>query len=204
MHLFSARDIFGLNIPDNELVESHPECREHKQRYYKQRQKAKAGVHAVDYYCQDRTLAVTLGISVHEAGKFIKSWFGAHPGIQAWHQRTIASLQATRTVHNKWGYRRIFYDRLDSIIPEALAWIPQSTVGITINKIWYEIYSKLPEVQVLLQVHDSLAGQFPTAQAESCITGIRELARSVVIPYDIPLNIPLGTKTSTTSWGDCA
>jgi DNA polymerase I-like protein with 3'-5' exonuclease and polymerase domains len=85
-----------------------------------------------------------------------------------------------------------------------LAWIPQSTVGITINKIWYEIYSKLPEVQVLLQVHDSLAGQFPTAQAESCITGIRELARSVVIPYDIPLNIPLGTKTSTTSWGDCA
>ena len=90
------------------------------------------------------------------------------------------------------------------MLPEALAWIPQSTVAIVINRIWKRVYENLKEVQVLLQVHDSLAGQFPTYLAGVCPERIIAQAREVAVPYPRPLVIPLSIKTSTTSWGDCA
>jgi hypothetical protein len=86
------------------------------------------------------------------------------------------------------------------MLPEALAWIPQSTVGIYINRIWQNIFNNLKPVQVLLQVHDSLAGQFPTGFDPQLIKDQSQ----VVIPYDEPLIIPVGIKTSEKSWGDCA
>jgi hypothetical protein len=57
-------------------------------------------------------------------------------------------------------------------------------------------------VEVLLQVHDSLAGQFPTAETARYIDLIKERA-IVRIPYEDPLVIPVGIKTSTKSWGEC-
>ena len=77
-----------------------------------------------------------------------------------------------------------------------------STVGIVINRAWLNFHSRLPEVQVLLQVHDSLAGQFPTHRANVLLPKMLECSR-IVIPYDDPLIIPTGVKTSTISWGDC-
>lgn len=167
------------------------------------RQLAKTWVHGTNYGGSPRTMATNSGLSIHQAEKMRARWFSAHPGIARWHVRTANDLRTRRTVKNKWGYRRFYFDRIDSILPEALAWIPQSTVAITINRIWKLIYDTLPAVQVLLQVHDSLAGQFPTTLAAECRAGITAAARSVSVPYDLPLCIPLGIKTSETSWGDC-
>jgi hypothetical protein len=129
-----------------------------------------------------------------------KRWFAAHPGIKRWHERTETELHTRRRVINRFGYQRFYFERIDGILPEALAWIPQSTVAIYINKIWMNIYKNLPEVQVLMQVHDSLAGQFPIGMD---IERIRALSR-VVVPYNDPLVIPVGIKISNVSWGDCA
>jgi len=129
-----------------------------------------------------------------------KRWFEAHPGIKRWHEHTERQLHTHRFVENRYGYRRFYFDRVEGLLPEALAWIPQSTVAITINKIWSNIYHFLPEVQVLLQVHDSLAGQFPRGfDVKRLDTHTR-----VAIPYEDPLIIPTGLKTSPLSWGDCA
>lgn len=203
MHLFNMRVVHNIDIPDDEILESNPKSAEHKKRYYNKRHQTKEGVHAVNYLCQPRTLAITLGVSVHEAERFQKAWFSRHPGIPRWHRRVIDELNRTGRITNKWGYSKAYFDRHSEILPEAIAWGPASTVAIYINKVWMLIYKRLPAVQVLLQVHDSLAGQLPTVQAPTLISSIRELASSVAIPYNIPLVIPLGIKTSTTSWGDC-
>jgi uracil-DNA glycosylase family 4 len=203
MHLFNMRVIHDIDIPDDEILESHPKCREHKERYYAKRHQTKEGVHAVNYLCQPRTLATTLGVSIHEAEKFTRSWFAAHPGIQRWHIQVLSELKQTRAVTNRFGYRRPFFDRLDSVASEAVAWIPQSTVAIYINRLWKLINDNEPSIQVLLQVHDSLAGQFLSAHSNWAISRIRELANTIVVPYNIPLTIPLGIKTSEASWGDC-
>lgn len=204
MHCFNAAFIYNIKgIPMEELIEKHPNYKEHRGRIGEvRRQNAKVGAHAVDYYCKARTLAVALGSTVHEADYFINSGLGIHPGIKKWQERTQLQLNKYRFVENKYGYRCYFFDRPDTLLPEALAWVPASTVAVTINKAWKNIYDNIPECQVLLQVHDSLAGQFPTYLKDRITPRMLNEAR-IVIPYEDPLTIPIGIKTSPVSWGDC-
>jgi len=167
------------------------------------RQVAKVWVHGTDYGGGPRTMAIECGLTVHTAETYQKRWFQAHPGIPRWHRRVEESLRTKRAVSNAFGYRRFYFDRIDGILPEALAWIPQSTVAIVINRIWWLLYAQNPEVEVLLQVHDSLGGQFRTEHEFRSLVAIRSAAESIVVPYPEPLRIPTKIKTSTKSWGDC-
>lgn len=204
MHLHSARAVYDLPISDEEMLESHPNYRETKAKYFRQRQNTRQVVHATNYVGSARTVAAQFGLTVHEVDKFQSRWFQIHPGIKLWHERIINQLKTKRYVENRFGYRAYYFDRLDSIVPEAVAWGPQSTVAHYINMIWLEVYRQLPEVQVLLQVHDSLAGQIPTHLRDNQLAAISKIASTIVVPYDDPLVIPFRIKTSPISWGDCA
>jgi DNA polymerase I-like protein with 3'-5' exonuclease and polymerase domains/uracil-DNA glycosylase len=201
MHCFNAVSMYNIKgIPAEELIEAHPNYKEHRARIgNNKRQRMKSGVHAVDYFCKGRTLAITLGTTVHEADQFIKDWLDRHPGIKRWHERTEVQINKYRRVTNKFGYRWDIFDRVDGVLPDALAWIPQSTVAIYINRIWLNIHRSLRPVHVLLQVHDSLAGQHPIGFDSSLLRG----QANIVVPYDDPLVIPVTIKTSPKSWGDC-
>jgi DNA polymerase-1 len=204
-------DIHLLNVylldnvdppPMEELVETHPRYPDHRAPRKNKREFAKVFCHATNYGGGARTVAVNTGRPVHEIDRAQKRWFGARPGIKQWHDRTLHQIHTQRFVENKFGYRWHIFDRLEQALPAALAWVPQSTVGCYINRIWMNIYEQVPEVEVLIQVHDSLAGQFPLARAEHCLKEIARVSQ-VVIPYEIPLVIPVGIKTSQVSWGDC-
>lgn len=205
MHCFSACDIFGIRgIPPEELVETHSNYPEHRGRIGETRRQAtKVGVHATNYGVQSRTLSVALGQTQHEAQGFIDRWFAAHPGIREWHRRTEEQLKRHHYVENRFGYRRYYFERTEGLLPEALAWTPQSTTGNVINRIWMHLFESAPMVQVLLQVHDSLAGQFPIVRRDEAIAAFRAAEAAVVVPYDDPLTIPLGVKTSVKNWGEC-
>ena len=168
-----------------------------------ERQVAKMWVHGCNYGGGPRTMAQNCGITVHQAEKMRDRWFQAHPGIKKWHERTEHQLRTRHYVENKFGYRFFFFDRIDGLLSEALAWQPQSTVACTINRAYLNIYNNLPEVWTLLQVHDSLAGQFPTHLKDWAVRRMKEEAQ-IVIPYDDPLIIPVNIKTSAVSWGACA
>lgn len=203
LHLYNARDAYNLPFSDDEIVEGTETCDELKKKYYPLRQNAKAGCHATNYGATPPTIARVLGITTKEAEQFIKRWFEAHPGILAWHERTKQSLERHHAVFNKFGYRRLYFDRLDRLLPEALAWVPQSTVACVINEIWNIIDETEPKIEPLLQVHDSLVTQFRREDRDYAVRRLTEIGNSIIIPYDDPLIIPLGTKVSEVSWGDC-
>ena len=165
------------------------------------RPKAKAGIHAINYGVQARTLASTLGITVAEAEAFINRWFQIHPWIAEWHERTMNQLMTSHTVQNAFGYRRFYFDRPQGLLPEALAWVPQSTVALVINKAMVNLRNNLSWCQSLLQVHDSLVVQFP----RSYLNRREEIQKEflVEVPYEDPLVIPVGMKVSDKSWGHC-
>lgn len=203
LHIVNGLQIFGKSVPPyDELIESHPNYSDHKGRAKKERQFAKNFIHGTNYGGGERTMAITVGISVAESGRYQKRWFQLHPGIKTWHARTLSYLESRRYVENKFGYRRYYFDRTEGLLPEALAWVPQSTVGITINRIWEKVWEADPKIETLIQVHDSLAGQFPIITRDSHIRVLKNT--KVVIPYDDPLVIPTGLKTSTKSWGHCS
>lgn len=202
-HLQNARDLFKLGISDEELIKNTPANDACAKRFFKQRYLAKRFCHGTNYGGSARTMAITCEITIAESETLQKNWFAAHPGIQQWHIRTGNQLRQNRTVTNRFGYRRFFPDRLDEIFPEALAWVPQSTVANLINKIWLGIDAEIGEAEILAQVHDSLAGQLPVQGAEDTFSRMKLLASKIFVPYPDPLFIPCSLKSSQVSWGHC-
>jgi uracil-DNA glycosylase len=203
IHLMNAYVLQNKSVPDlAELVETHPKYLQWRAPMKMLREFAKVFCHGTNYGGQSRTMSAGTGWTVKEVERAQGLWFGAHPGIKRWHERVKSQVSKFRMVENRFGYRWYIFDRIDSIIPEAIAWVPQSTVSVVINKIWTTIYESIPEAQVLLQVHDSLAGQFPKEVRETCLPKLHA-AGQVTIPYPDPLVIPFSIKTSEVSWGDC-
>jgi DNA polymerase len=185
------------------------------------RKGAKAGVHATNYVATARVLATTLGITVHEAERFITRYFGERPEVKKWHERILIELQTKRYVENIFGYRRFYFDRIEDLLKEAVAWIPQSTVALAVNIGIKRVERELPWAQFLLQVHDSAVHQFPidsvwARETEPQNTAGEEQAfytqhafeqirkkMEVSLPYDDPMTIPVSGGWSLKSWGHC-
>lgn len=224
-HLLNVYVLDGKEPPPfEELVESHPRYLDHRGPLKHKREFAKVFCHATDYLGKSRTVAAATGRTVHEIDRAQAAYLGAYKGIKKWQDRIIGQVRKHRFVENRFGYRWYIFARIDdSVMPEAVAWIPQSTVAIVINRIWMNLFQGVTEdkwnfnvdhmmklfanpsfgIEVLLQVHDSLPGQFPTHRRTECLAKIAELSR-IVVPYDDPLIIPFSVKTSERSWGDCA
>lgn len=182
---------------------------------YKKRQELKVGVHATNYGGGPPALAKVLGWTIHEAQQFQRRWFSIHPGIKSnFHGRIDSSLRATRMVTNRFGYRRVYFERIDSCFTEALAWVPQSTVAEASFRGGLQLelatgtqfdgrgnVSKTGWVEMLLQVHDSLVFQV-RHEHENRLDELREGLR-YPIPYPRPLAIQWGLSRSRISWGDC-
>ena len=166
------------------------------------RHRAKTGVHAVNYGCKENTLAEHIQCSRVDARRFIKMWFTAHPKILEWHKRVEYDLIIRKCVENKFGYKRHYFDRVEGLLPEALAWIGQSTVAIAINHALLAIEEGVPEAQLLLQIHDSILLQVPTPLVYKSLPIIYKLCH-IPIPYPDPLTIPVTMQISEKSWGDC-
>lgn len=186
MHVLNAMDAFGLR---RELITP------------KKRQQGKEGVHATNYGGKAPTVSRVMGLTVHETETFQRRWFGAHPGILDWQNRVEAELRANRTVTNRFGYRRVYFDRIDMVLGQALAWGPQSTVAEVINRGMVNLATNEKLVQILLQIHDSVVFQFPIGREDELMPRIRGHFH-VGIPFDDHI-LYIGTepKMSTISLG---
>lgn len=162
----------------------------------------KKGVHLTNYGGSARTAAKSLGWTNHEAEQFQRRWFSIHPAIKQWHRRVESQLQQNRSLTNAFGYRVYYFDRIDTLLTQALAWGPQSSVAISCFRGAAQVRRELPWVQLLLQVHDSLVFQIPHSK-EGEEAKIR-FTLANPIPYPEPLVIAWGLKKSRVSWGDCA
>ncbi len=165
------------------------------------RQKSKTLIHATDYSAKAPKIAESLGISVHSADKAQKAYLNFVPGVVDYQKRVVDSVTKQGYVENAFGFRCYFFDRPGDIVPEALAWIPQSTVAITINIGITNAYKHLPEVEPLLQVHDEADFQIRDELLAETMPKLHE-QMLITIPYDDPLVIPLEFKTSKKSWGE--
>lgn len=159
--------------------------------------------HGTNYLGTADGIAPRIGLLVHETERIQKWYFGLAPEIKKWQDDIKDQVAKRRFVQNVFGYRTYFFDRIEgTIFNQAVAWIPQSTVACLINRAYVAIDETLPDVEVLLQVHDSLVGQFPSVQGDARLREIVACSE-IPLPYAEPLVIPVGIATSNKSWGDC-
>lgn len=220
LHLKNSRDLFPhetQNMTDEEL-----KATDHPGGFYHD---VKRSVHATNYGGSARTIAIKLKWPVARAEEFQERWFYLHPGIREWHNRTWRHLHGTecwkcrtptedptakchncnaslgRTVRNAFRYRIIYFDRVEGILPEALAWIPQSTVANNTTRGLILLEDTFPFIEMLLQVHDSLVFQIPKRKADQ-LPQVQAKLNTIITPYEDPLQIPWGISVSEKSWGD--
>lgn len=227
VHDKNARDLWGpsyVNLAGDK--DSGPKSRRRKD--------CKQAVHLTNYGGTARTAAMVLGWTVHEADQFQKRWFSIHPGIKRnFHNRIESAIRTSRTVTNRFGYRRVYFGRIEDCFTEALAWVPQSTVAevsfrgaLQLEQRWDAKYPEARMVRriyaadrqvgsqstglryertgMLLQVHDSLVFQLPRPLADDRQTlSFVKESLAVPVPYPDPLVIGWGIAKSEKSWGDC-
>jgi DNA polymerase-1 len=197
LHWENAVTIWGQQLitkyPDLDDREDSSICPE---RYL-----AKRMVHAINYGAFPRKLAKALGISEKLAEWIYAVWFKHHPGVRAWHNKVQHQLNTTRRVSNPFGFERYYFDRPAKCLNEGLAWVPQSSVGVIINTAWVNIDANLPDVEILMQNHDSLLMQIPDGSLLELLPRIQEESL-IPVPYEDPMLIPVGFKCSTSSWGE--
>jgi len=160
--------------------------------------------HGTHYLGTPQGLALRLGLLVHEIETISKWYHGKFPGLKVWQDSVRDQVFKRKKVTNVLGYQKYFFDRInEATIREAIAWIPQSTVACIINRAFVDLYENHRSlVEVLLQVHDSLGGQFKTEDKEK-VCKIIVKAAEVKLPYEKPLVIPAEVHTSELSWGHC-
>lgn len=165
------------------------------------RQENKVLVHATNYGGTARGLAPRVGKLVIEIERWQHRWFSLHPGIKKnFHGKIRSSLEHNRTVTNPYGFRRVYFDRIDESFTEALAWIPQSVVALTTYYGALQLEAKFPQVEIYLQTHDSITWQVPHSKSIPASEMMEALR--VRTPYDDPLFIPWDLKGGTKSWGE--
>jgi DNA polymerase-1 len=165
------------------------------------RQTSKSLVHGTNYGGSARGIAKRIGLKTQQAEVFQRRWFAAHPKIKAWHERVLHNLMTKRETRNVLGFRKIWFGRIEGILPEALAWIPQSTVALVINRGMQNCVQRIPSVVPLLQVHDSFLFQVRKEELRDTMPKVRR-AMEVALPYNRPLVIPTTLKISERSWGE--
>jgi len=192
IHAHNARDIWPDKAPTG-----------FEQPYY---DRSRTGVHLVNYLGGIETLARALQVPEWEAQRFTNRWFELHPAILDCHNRIADQLSKQRFVRNAFGYRRFYFDRVEDLLPEAVAWIGQSTTACVTNRAFKRLAAnqelKALGFHFLLQVHDELVFEYPICYRSQVLNLVYSLAH-ITVPYPDPLVIPWGLKTSLKSWGEC-
>lgn len=174
--------------------------------------KMKALCHGSNYLGTPRGLSERIGLPVASIERMQKWYFGMCPEIRQWQEDIKKQITDRGYIENPFGYRCWFWDRVtDASFREGVAWIPQSTVANFINRILRMVDEACEAgvepakfIQLLMQVHDSLNGQFPTPMNEECKRYLKELAATIQITCKCAtITIPIGIKTSEISWGHC-
>lgn len=154
--------------------------------------------HGSNYRGSAFGIAGAVGIPVNIVQDFQKRYFTAFPAIPRWHQWTVDKLRTDNYIDTPLGRRRWFFARPtdDSTIREAIAYVPQSTIGELLNLAMYNTWKRslLPRndpnhlpIQLLLQNHDAFAFQTPTR-----LSNLPQLLAAVKAELEIPIPLVRG------------
>jgi DNA polymerase I-like protein with 3'-5' exonuclease and polymerase domains len=182
-------------------------------RNFSYRDLSKRGGHGTNYRGKARTMAMHLHVDTKLIEEFQARYFAAFPGIGRWHHTVAEELQTKGYLTTPLGRTRYFLNRLwdDDTLKEAIAFLPQSTIGEIINEGLYRVWRDLdapgasnPDyVQCLAQIHDAILVQWPDIgdEHESHIISLLKSKMEVPIPINgRTLIIPANCEGTGWNW----
>jgi DNA polymerase-1 len=137
------------------------------------RQCGKKSNHGLNYAETANGFALINEMTIGEAKEIVNLYHRIYPGIQLWYEAIKRQLQKDRSLTNCFG-RKVRFMNLwcDDLFKSAYSMLPQSTVVDSLNMGMVDIYAddditKVMNVDVLAQVHDSVLMQVPISVLEN-------------------------------------
>lgn len=170
------------------------------------RQLAKKLGHGTNYYGTPRTMAKHTKVLESLIDDFQYRYFEAFPAIRLYHQWVKEQLSDWGYIVTPFGRRRSFFGRPqeDTTLREAIAYSPQSMtadeIDIGILQIWR--VAKQYDIQMLVQVHDSILAQVPIDAVNEVVPIMMEKMKApILLAHDRKFHIPIEAKVGF-NWGD--
>ncbi len=132
---------------------------------------------------QPATMAMHTKVARHFIEDFQYRYFGAFPEVKKRIEWVDQQIHDHGYLTTLFGRRRFFLGRANdkTTLNAACAFDPQSMTADEINNVMIRVYTivkrKFPELQMLIQVHDSLLMQYPEHLEEQIIPYIKEAFR---------------------------
>ena len=132
-----------------------------------------------------------------------------NPMTQLWQDAIREQIRSRRTLVSSFGRKREFMGRFgDALYRSAYAFSPQNTVGEVLEVATQRIWAEIPEVEILLSVHDEVVTQVEPEKVEEVIPRMREcmeieltIGERAIPTNERKLTIPVDFKVGK-SWGE--
>ncbi|MFD1106336.1 DNA polymerase I [Sphingobium olei] len=158
-------------------------------------------------------LAGRLEISADEAQDMISRYYERFPGISVYINETIEKARRLGYTETLFG-RKTWFPRISAPIQHERQGAERAAINAPIQGTSADIIKRamarmepaleaagLPNVKMLLQVHDELVFELPEGDVEAASTVIRRVMESAAEPI-VKLSVPLGVEIGTgPSWG---
>ncbi len=185
IHAAVAAEVFS--VPESEVTSE-------------MRRRAKTVNFGVIYGMSAYGLAVRLGISREEAGKFIDAYFGRYPKVQEYQTRLLKSCRKSGYVGTILGRRRAItgiranstYQQRNQPEREAINMEIQGSAADLMKLAMLNIYRRLRserrQARMLLTVHDELVFEMPPAELQD-VARLVEEEMTTAMKLDVPLKV---------------
>jgi DNA polymerase-1 len=175
------------------------------------RARAKTVNFAILYGISRWGLGGRLGIEADEAQAIIDTYFQRFPGIQRYIVSTLEQVRERGYSETLFG-RKTWFPRINAKIPHERQGAERAAINAPIQGTSADIIKRamarmpaaladagLPEVKMLLQVHDELVFELPAGDVAAASPVIERVMADAALPavtLDVPLGIEIGTGPS--------
>jgi DNA polymerase-1 len=159
--------------------------------------------HGTNYQGQPDKMSRATHIPIGDIIRFQKEYLGAFPAFKLWWQWVEDQIKHVQKLTTFLGRQRHFFGhwRDSETIRQAIAYEPQSVTADTIDRALLQVWWT-DQVQLLLQVHDSILFQFPEDREDEIVPRMLKIVeQTVLLKEDRPFTIPAEAKTGW-NWSD--
>lgn len=159
--------------------------------------------HGTNFVGTPRTMAKHAHVPESEVREFQGNYFRAFPCIPAYHEYVRQELKGPSCLYNLFNRRRHFFGRStdSSTLREGVAFGPQSSTAEEINLGMLDVW-RSRQIQLLIQVHDSILFQFPEELEDEVMPAMLRLCNiPVTLVAGRDFSVPAEAKTGW-NWGD--
>jgi len=159
--------------------------------------------HGTNYQGQPDKMSRATHIPLGDIVRFQNEYLGAFPAFKLWWEWVEGQIKTVQRLETFLGRQRRFFGhwRDSETIRQAIAYAPQSVTADTIDKALLSVW-RTNDVQMLLQVHDSILFQFREEQEDRIVPRMLGLCeQQVSLKEGRPFTIPAEAKTGW-NWSD--